>query len=292
MLSSTSILVRSAGEAPAERYPSIAEALDAFLGDLELAGRPAGTRRVYGSLLRPLRAETSIRELSPAACRAFVADRVRRQSMKTAATAYGALSSFCRYCVGQGWLDRSPLTGVPQPKPKPPAHDFLSLDELKRVWHHADSDETRLILLLLMTGLRAQELCSLRWADIDSATIRVLFTKGGKPRAVQADPDVLMLLAARGHDEGPRIFAMTTQALRQRLHRLGKRAAVPRLHPHLFRHTWATWSIRKGMDPAHVQTLGGWASDSMVRMYARSAMQDAAVDAARDFGLVRKLLDD
>lgn len=44
----------------------------------------------------------------------------------------------------------------------------------------------------------------------------------------------------------------------QMVKRMGKRANVPDLHPHMFRHTFAANALREGMQEEHLKILGGW----------------------------------
>lgn len=67
---------------------------------------------------------------------------------------------------------------------------------------------------------------------------------------------------------------------------LGVRAGLPWLHPHNFRHTYATSWLLKGGSAFHLQTIGGWASMALIRKtYAKAAVEQAALDEAeRLFG--------
>ena len=51
---------------------------------------------------------------------------------------------------------------------------------------------------------------------------------------------------------------MQNDWLYQMIKRLGKRANVPALHPHMFRHTFAINALREGMQEEHLKILGGW----------------------------------
>ena len=53
------------------------------------------------------------------------------------------------------------------------------------------------------------------------------------------------------------------------------------LHPHNFRHTYATQLLLKGLDPAHARKLTGHQSQQVFRRYTQRAEQQAAIEAFR-----------
>jgi len=53
------------------------------------------------------------------------------------------------------------------------------------------------------------------------------------------------------------------------------------LHPHNFRHTYATQLLLRGLDPAHARKLTGHQSQQVFRRYTQRAEQQAAIEAFR-----------
>ena len=66
---------------------------------------------------------------------------------------------------------------------------------------------------------------------------------------------------------------MGAEGLRSLIERLSKAAGVPRLHPHLMRHTYATRFLVNGGDTLLLQQNLGHASLEMVREYVHLAGQ-------------------
>jgi len=175
----------------------------------------------------------------------------------------------------------------------------------------------RLLVLLLMQGLRSAELLGLRWCDVqwERGEIMVVRTKGGKPRRTPLTDDVRALLTAGDLPICPhrpkavdgieppspalraqqpysttRILPYGPHWLATRCKKLGDLAGIPHVHAHLWRHSWASNALKEGMSMADVQTLGGWAKDDLVRRtYAASVMEDVALDAARKLDLAARL---
>lgn len=67
----------------------------------------------------------------------------------------------------------------------------------------------------------------------------------------------------------------------------GSPAGTPpkcRLHPHIFRHTWAHMNLASGMQEGDVQKLGGWRDRAMLSRYGASAATDRALAAKKKLG--------
>ena len=63
------------------------------------------------------------------------------------------------------------------------------------------------------------------------------------------------------------------------LRRLAERAGVPHVHPHKFRHTFATWAIEAEAREIDVQFLLGHSTPAMVRRYAATYNAEKAARA-------------
>lgn len=150
-----------------------------------------------------------------------------------------------------------------------------------------------IVLMLVDTGLRATELCSLTINDVDLKTGKVTIrhglaggAKGGKGRTVYlgkvARKAVWRYLAGRedGDDLSAPLFIshadrpFNKDSLRVLINRLGARAEVKKVYPHKFRHTFAITYLRSGGDVFTLQSLLGHGSLDMVQHYARIAEVD------------------
>ena len=143
--------------------------------------------------------------------------------------------------------------------------------------------------MLLDTGLRASELANLAIEDVDFATQRMLIkhAKGNKQRVVRfgertrqallhyigtfrGDAPGYLLLTARGRRH------LNRGAMRTIFQRLGEECGIPKVHPHRFRHTFATWAIQQDARELDVQFLLGHSSPDMVRRYASTYNSEQA----------------
>jgi site-specific recombinase XerC len=147
-----------------------------------------------------------------------------------------------------------------------------------------------IIMLFLDTGIRLNELISLQLDDLDIETqrLRILNGKMKKQRVVGVGDAALeylkCYLEVRGDEPGQLFLskhgrAIRPNSIRVMLRRLAERAGVPHVHPHKFRHTFATWAIESEAREIDVQFLLGHSTPVMVRRYASSYNAEKAARA-------------
>ncbi|MCA1569879.1 MAG: site-specific integrase [Chloroflexi bacterium] len=100
------------------------------------------------------------------------------------------------------------------------------------------------------------------------------------PKAVKAVDRYLRLRTRHRFADLPWLWLgqkgrLAQSGISQVLRRRGRAAGVNRLHPHLFRHTYAHEAL------SEVMALAGWRSREMLSRYARSAERQRAIAAAR-----------
>lgn len=139
-------------------------------------------------------------------------------------------------------------------------------------------------MILMRSGLRSQEMCDLKIADVrvgrDRNQIRVASGKGGKERVVGVDcvlNDALVDYLGRDFMDG-RTYVFETSAgkkwqtshVRRLLASMGKSLGLPgRLHPHGLRATMATDMLREGLPLDTVSAQLGHAHVSTTDIYIK-----------------------
>ena len=144
-----------------------------------------------------------------------------------------------------------------------------------------------LILVMLDTGIRVQELCDLRVGDYDAAErrLRVREGKGGKERTLaMGDTAALALwayMASRAAAMPPApLFSTGTNNPLDRgnveklLKRIGDNAGVDNVHPHRFRHTFAVRYVLNGGDVHTLRLMLGHETLDMAITYMHMASHD------------------
>ena len=135
----------------------------------------------------------------------------------------------------------------------------LSPHQIDRLYAGA-SELLPIIDFAYSTGARVSEIVRVQWGDIDfeRATVRLYGKK--RERMVPIARRCLTLLSAQRNGQGPneRVFPITTQQARDRLAALGRRLGLPfRLHPHQFRHAYASVLHQHGADVMEIAKLLG-----------------------------------
>ncbi len=144
-------------------------------------------------------------------------------------------------------------------------------------------EHSLLLRLLWETGLRINEALSLKFTDIYPDGLNVI-GKGHKQRFIPAQTPLLgELMRYREQHGDSRIFQkITTEpgALYMMRRYALKAGLNKRIHPHLFRHSFAINFIKQTGDPFSLQDILGHANMDMVKVYMRLAKQ-APQDAIR-----------
>jgi type 1 fimbriae regulatory protein FimB/type 1 fimbriae regulatory protein FimE len=140
-------------------------------------------------------------------------------------------------------------------------------------WGRRDST---MLLIAFRHGLRASELCSLQWSDVEfeSATLHLRRAKGGVTATHPLLGDELRALRALERDaKSPFIFVsergapFSVAGLAKLVERAGVEAGMPfKCHPHMLRHATGFALANKGTDTRTLQAyLGHRSIQSTVR---------------------------
>ncbi|MFZ7126387.1 MAG: tyrosine-type recombinase/integrase [Desulfobacterales bacterium] len=183
-----------------------------------------------------------------------------------------------------GFLERPIKLGRPR-KPKRMIHETLTEAEVAIIINAAQDIREQAILAVLAYGaLRNQELCDLRVRDIDLAAHEIFVAggKGAKDRVVYVPGECSRILAAYIHEHGlgpvDHLFItlrggrpLRPHVVRRLLVRIGNRIKIKKhLHPHLFRHSWATNVIGRGANVRTIQMQLGHSHIETTMIYAES----------------------
>ena len=156
--------------------------------------------------------------------------------------------------------------------------EYLVEDEYIRITQAAEHPEHKLLMLVLWeTGLRITEALSLTYAQIYPDGINILKGKGNKQRFVPCQAPILgELLRYRETHHQERIFnkIKTEPGALYMMRRCAKKAGLDkRVHPHLFRHSFAINFIQQTGNPFALQDIGGWSDMETIKIYMRLAKE-------------------
>jgi site-specific recombinase XerD len=207
-----------------------------------------------------------------------------------------AIRAFFNWLVAEEYLATTPLGRLKPPKLEKRFKEVLSVAEIERLLAILNQRTFlgarmyAMIALLYDSGLRAGELVALDLADIhwNEYQTRVM-GKGKKERFVPFSPPTqralrkYLVLREPFAEQGPDALFITTDGTRLTAHavtlaikRLGKRAGIPRVHPHLFRHSAAVAYIMNGGDQFGLKRIFGHEQLSTTDGYMDYAQQHLA----------------
>lgn len=222
-------------------------------------------------------------------CGAVSADNIRRN-----------LSSFFMWMETEDIIAKSPMRKVKPIKSKKIVKKPFDDMEIERIRDACADERDHLIVeFLISSGVRANELATLRTRDVDMPSRRAVVTgKGNKEREVHFSSSALMwmgkYLAMREGREGDDMKFLLVSSSRRGgaympisrgsleaiVRKIGQRAGVENCHPHRFRRTMATNSLKRGMSIDQVKELLGHESISTTTIYAITD-HEQTMDAAR-----------
>lgn len=286
-----------------------------FLLDRQSRGQSEATLAWYvrctGILRDYLRSASvaRIEDVTPAHIRRFIIHLSERgHSPGGVVTIFTAVKAFLRW-YGDEYSpsDWNPLARVKTPtrpkewmQPLALSHFSAMVDGCPRHTFIGDRDRA-LLMLLLDTGVRHQELTDLLVGDVDlpSSQVIVRVGKGRKGRVVFIGVKTRRaLLAYYRHRESLEPESplwvkndggsLAKSAIREVVRRAANRAGVKEPGMHEFRRAFAINSLRNGMDVATLQRLLGHSTIEVVNRYLALVEDDLRV-ASSKFGVVDNL---
>ena len=230
-------------------------------------------------------------------------------SAKTVRNIHQIISSALKLANEQRLIARNPADGCALPKAEHKEMQTLPVEQLTSFLREAkDSGLFALYYIDLTTGLRRGELLGLKWTDIDleKGDLRVqrqigridgkiiempLKTKNAyRTLPLSADAISVLMQQRRKTGNSEWVFPspiggpMSPDSVLHMLHRVLKRAGLPKVRFHDLRHTFATLALQNGVDVKTVSSmLGHYSAGFTLDTYAH-VTTDAQLKAAQTMG--------
>lgn len=165
---------------------------------------------------------------------------------------------------------------------------------LRVVERNGSTRDIAIIKLLLNTGLRVAELCSLRWSEIiineRKGILTVLQGKGGKRREVPLNYGARQVLLDLGYKQNAGkkdwIFVgqrgkLTPRGAQTLFRKYADPVKLKKLSPHSLRHTFCKNLLNAGISLEKIALLAGHESLDTTRLYLEPSLKDleGAVEA-------------
>jgi integrase/recombinase XerD len=210
---------------------------------------------------------------------------------RSAARYYSSLKGFFNYLAANKYIVTSPLEKVPTPKLAKNLPPVLSINEVNAILSMPDKEnklglrDKAVLETFYACGIRVSELINLKLSDLflPEEVIRVL-GKGAKERLVPIGSSAIewvntylkqsRLLLEKKNKSGNFLFLNNhgTKLSRMGIWKIVNRYVVEagiqkEVHPHTFRHSFATHLLEGGADLRAVQEMLGHADISTTQIY-------------------------
>jgi integrase len=253
--------------------------------------------------IKPTIGKRPLREVAPIHLERIKTDMAKGgRAPRTIHYALAVIRQVFNYARRNGYFDsESPTSRVKKPKVDNRRLRFLTREEAARLLDklaETSQDVHDMALLSLHTGMRAGEIFSLTWQDVDTGRgiLTLRNTKNGRTRPAFLTPQASAMLEARrghprptdlvfpptGNRKGDRIKNIS-DTFPEAVEALGLNQGVDdprhRITFHSLRHTYASWQVERGVDLFTVKELLGHQTLAMTSRYAHlapSTLQAAA----------------
>jgi integrase len=156
--------------------------------------------------------------------------------------------------------------------------ETLSEEQEERLLMASPPYLREMILFAINTGLRTSDIFNLQWmeVDIEQRRLKKIVKKSDKPLSLPLNETAFGIIEARlAVQHGPYVFysPMTGDRFKDvkgALLAAVKRAGLPKITWHMFRHTFASRLTRDGVDVVTVKDLLGHSDISTTMRYAHS----------------------
>lgn len=203
--------------------------------------------------------------------------------LSTISRKLSVLKSFFGWLIEEEFVQKDPTRRIKPPKKEKRLPKALTVEELEIIRETCKTPRERaMIELFYSTGCRLSEIQQLDRKGIDwqARSIKVV-GKGSKEREVffswKAAYHLKKYLNSR-NDIVPALFITERQPYRRLSKRgfqreikiIAQRAEIQKnIHPHVYRHTFATLTLNNGADLSAVQSLLGHSNPGTTQIYAQ-----------------------
>ena len=242
---------------------------------LLIAGRSPKTIQAYERAVKKLfeALQKNYTDMTVSDLRYYLAyEKSRGVSNRTLENTRVQISSFFTWLLDEELINKNPCRSIAPirfPKEVKLPFSVVEIDSMRTACK--SKKERAIVEVLLATGVRVSELCSIQLPDVnfDNGSITVREGKGSKQRTVYlnelATKHLVAYLTSRNVNGNCLFYNKKKEPLnaggvRHILKRIEARAGTSNVHPHRFRRTFATSLANRGMEVQEIAKLLGHAN--------------------------------
>ena len=278
---------------------TIDESIEEYMLEQECRGNSKKTINYYDNLLTLFQRYAHDNELytidgiSLSVCRLFNKFlKDRKVSSVTVQTYVRGFRAYLQWLYDSGYIDEDLTDRYHLPKASTKVIDILTDGEVQRLLASFDTStinglrDYTICALMLDSGIRLNEVVTLQAKHVHLDDGYLIVTgKGDKQRVVPFGAFTASTLRAYIDDKKswcPPLSSffvtvhatpITENTLKDLFRRLKYRSGIPRIHPHLLRHTFATKYLMCGGDIYSLQRILGHTTLDMVKRYLHLSNQ-------------------
>jgi integrase/recombinase XerC/integrase/recombinase XerD len=268
---------------------TLQSAIDEFLIDQQVRGNTPrtvqGYRQRLGIFLN-FTGDIFVDEISLPLCKRYYLYLTQKNVTSiTVQTYIRGLRAFLTWCYNEEYIEENIPTRFKLPKAQRKTIDVLTDDEVRRLFAcfnlrtMTGARNYAICALMLDSGLRLNEVVTLEAGAVHVAEgYAIVNGKGNKQRMVPLGLNAKRALIRYMGRVPPRepktnlfvkdqLLPLKQSTVIQLFRKLKKKANIPRLHPHLLRHSFATRYLEHGGDIYSLQQILGHTSLEMVKRY-------------------------
>ena len=203
------------------------------------------------------------------------------------------LKTFYKYCMREGLIEKSPMTGVRNLKLPKNLVKFVPESDINKVSFENSDDYTikrdeLLFEILYQTGIRKAELIGLKDGDVDRMAMRIkVLGKRNKERFIPVGRNLLQMIEhyqtlrdEKFENHPDRLLLndkgdeMTPYFVYNKVHQLLEGVtSLRQKSPHVLRHTFATHLLDEGASLVAIQKLLGHTDLATTQVYAHNTIE-------------------
>lgn len=265
-------------------HPDVRQKVDQFLSAKRLEGLSEDTIDGYQLELRVFAKHTQ----QPVEC--ITTNDIRNYlgyfehlKMSSISKKLSVLKSFFGWLADEEIVAKDPARRIKTPKKEKRLPKALNIEELELLREICKSPRERaMVEVFYATGGRLSEIQKINQEDINYQTMSVrVVGKGNIEREVYLSHKAIFHLKkylGNRKDEEPSLFIterkpyrrLSNRGIQRAIRMIAKRSGLQkRIHPHTFRHTFATLTLNNGADLSSVQALLGHADPATTQIYAQ-----------------------